>query len=104
MIRRTASLSGRKWGMSEEGVNPLESVANMSDIMLVLAVALMLALVMHWGVDMSAAAKVDPTDAEKTEDVTEEEIVDSTSGKAYKEIGKVYLDPDTGETYYIKGS
>jgi hypothetical protein len=84
-------------------VNPLESVANLADVMLVLAVALMLAIITHWNVDMSAVSQIDESNLTPAgSDVTSSDIVDSTSGKEYKEVGKVYMDVATGEMYMLK--
>ena len=38
-------------------VNPMDSISNLADAMLVLAVGIMLALIINWNVDISAAGK-----------------------------------------------
>jgi hypothetical protein len=38
-----------------EEVNPMEDVANLADVMLVLAVGMMLALVVAWNVDIASS-------------------------------------------------
>jgi hypothetical protein len=89
--------------VTSENINPLESVANITDIMLVLAVALMLALITRLGVSMGALAEVDESNLRPvTPDITRSEITDSTSGKGYREVGTVYEDPETGKKYYIE--
>lgn len=42
------------WEGGEE-VNPMEGVANLADVMLVLAVGMMLALVVAWNVDIASS-------------------------------------------------
>lgn len=38
-----------------EDVNPMNYLSNLSDVMLILAVGIMLALVVHWNVDITAS-------------------------------------------------
>ena len=38
---------------SDESVDPMNYVSNLSDAMLVLAVGMVLALIVHWNVDIS---------------------------------------------------
>ena len=40
---------------AEEDVNPMNYLSNLSDAMLVLAVGIMLALIVHWNVDISTS-------------------------------------------------
>ena len=42
---------------SEESVDPMNYVSNLSDAMLVLAVGMMLALIVHWNVDISTGGR-----------------------------------------------
>jgi hypothetical protein len=89
--------------MTSENINPLEAVANITDIMLVLAVALMLALISRLGISMGALSEVDESNLlPVTPDITPSDIMDSTSGKGYREVGTVYEDPETGKKYYIE--
>ena len=93
-----------------DSANPMDSVSNMSDAMLVLAVGIMLALVINWKVDLQIAYndtnKVDISDKEK-------ELIDLNEGKTvnnmslediesmYKKTGEVYTDMRTGKSYVI---
>jgi hypothetical protein len=102
MIRRSSGMSVRRYsGDEHEDVNPLETVANLSDVMLVFAVALMLALVSRYSVNM-AQTELDEEDLE-TVDQEEAEAVasDIAEGKGYEEVGTMYKDPDTGEVYVL---
>lgn len=95
-------LSQRRF--NNEAVDPMNSLLNLSDAMLVLAVGIMLALVINWNIDVESQqteGKTGPGAKEKLEGV---EKVDS--GKAVdvdqlKELGKgvIYIDPNTGEAY-----
>lgn len=101
--RRNATLHSKSYAFdADDDVNPMETVANLSDVMLVFAVALMLAIVTHWGVDISASQKpFDETDLEAIDGAeTEEAIQNSTNG--YQDIGRAYKDPATGEVYVIQ--
>ena len=44
-----------------EEVNPMEDVANLADVMLVLAVGMMLALVVAWNVDIASSRQTTTT-------------------------------------------
>jgi len=90
----------------EPFVNPMDSVANLADAMLVLAVGIMLALIINWNVDISpsssggtqAAAEPIPF---SSADLTETpEGAEAIEGGDLTKLGTVYYDEKTG-TYYI---
>lgn len=102
MIRRTFAVTDR-YEPGEGDVNPMETVANISDVMLVLAVALMVALVARMGISMADIRQISeqnmtPIEAE-IGDPSEQSEADG-SGE-YEEIGKVYKDKETGEMYVV---
>lgn len=80
----------------------METVANLSDVMLVFAVALMLAIVAHWNVDITKS-NLETFDEEEMQAIDEsqtEEITSESSG--YESMGRAYKDPKTGEVYVIQ--
>ena len=86
-------------------VNPMDSISNLADAMLVLAVGIMLALIINWNVDISAgttdkAASTDPSISFEQDDLTESQDDAKTIEGDLTEMGKVYYDQQTG-TYYI---
>ena len=86
-------------------VNPMASISNLADAMLVLAVGIMLALIINWNVDISsvgqtADAPADPAISFVQDDLTESESSAGTIEGDLTEMGKVYYDKETG-TYYI---
>lgn len=85
----------------QEDVDPMGSLANMADCMLVLACGLMMALVVYWNLDLPSIQEMDPTDMQQVEDVEEitGEITSTTN--PYMELGKVYQDPATGKLYML---
>ncbi len=90
---------------SDPPVNPMDSVSNLADAMLVLAVGIMLALIINWNVDISAgkteqAASADPAISFEQDDLTESQDDAKTIEGDLTEMGKVYYDQETG-TYYI---
>ena len=90
---------------SDPPVNPMDSVSNLADAMLVLAVGIMLALIINWNVDISArkteqAASADPAISFEQDDLTESQDDAKTIEGDLTEMGKVYYDQQTG-TYYI---
>ena len=68
--------------LESEG-SPMESIANIVDVMLVFACGLLLALVTVWNVDV----------VEESQSVSKDNL---------QEAGKVYRDPDTGNLYFIE--
>ena len=90
---------------SDPPVNPMDSVSNLADAMLVLAVGIMLALIINWNVDISAGkteqtASADPAISFEQDDLTESQDDAKTIEGDLTEMGKVYYDQETG-TYYI---
>lgn len=71
-------------GASRPTVNPMESVANLVDIMLVFICGLMIAIIMFWNVDL--------------------DNLQARQEDAYQDMGQVYQDPATGKIYVIKPS
>ena len=79
-------------------VNPMDSISNLADAMLVLAVGIMLALIINWNVDISAAGQT--AISFEQDDLTESQSSAGTIEGDLTEMGKVYYDKETG-TYYI---
>lgn len=92
--------------ISDNETDPMASLVNMVDIMLVLAVGFLILAITATGVaDMSQQA----TDANQQEvvDVSQGEEIpndiekDSSSGSGYSRVGSVYKDPETGKLVMI---
>lgn len=90
-----------------ETTNPMDSLSNFSDVMLVLAVGIMLALVLRWNVPLNQTGSeskssasdsvsgpvfLEDRDLTRVEDIPED----------VQQIGKVYYDRQTGR-YYVVG-
>jgi hypothetical protein len=101
MIRRSASAAAAVAFGADEESNPLETVANITDVMLVLAVALMLALITRYSVDLTSATLLDEQDLEPVEQDISEGAVISDAALGFEEVGTVYMDPQTGEKYIL---
>jgi len=105
MIRRYGSHGLHSRREIGEDVNPMDSVGNMADAMLVLAVGIMLALVMHWDVDLRSSdstVEVEKTqEVDDVEDVDEDELSKQAAEQGLTEMGVVYEDPETGKLYLI---
>lgn len=107
MLRRNGSgrlRSDTGFGTREE-VNPMATVANLVDAMLVLAVGIMLALIVSWNLNISENGRVNDN-ARKEDalsDFTEEEVesVEDTPSENLEKQGTVYYDPDTDKYYVI---
>ncbi|MDR0445459.1 MAG: DUF2149 domain-containing protein [Oscillospiraceae bacterium] len=88
------------------GINPMDGVANLADIMLVLACGLMLALVINWNVRLSADADATATPPDNVTPMEEIEPApggesNETDTDGYMEVGRVYRDPATGKLYLV---
>lgn len=87
----------------EEDVQPMQYVANLTDVMLVLACGLMAAVITFWRVDLTriqTAIEQDKLDKIDAADVIESSGNVSTGGLTNK--GVVYEDPETGDLYIIE--
>ncbi|MBO4383371.1 MAG: DUF2149 domain-containing protein [Clostridia bacterium] len=83
--------------LESEG-SPMESIANIVDVMLVFACGLLLALVTVWNVDIGLDRPEDNM-YEVNDVVAEAENVEKDN---LVEAGKVYKDPDTGNLYFVE--
>lgn len=85
-----------------EDVDPMSSLNNIGDVMLVFACGLMVALVVAWNVDLAEFQQVDMTQELKDSDI--EHITEQLygEGNAFVERGKVYQDPTTGKFYLVE--
>ena len=82
--------------LESEG-SPMESIANIVDVMLVFACGLLLALVTVWNVDIGLDR---PDNMYEVSDVVEES--QGVSKDNLQEAGKVYRDPATGNLYFVE--
>lgn len=86
---------------SKDDADPMASVANIADIMLVFACGLMMALVTVWNIDFTPLSELEDKQLEAidTPEDMPEDMADA--GNAYVEKGMVYQDPKTGKYYMI---
>ena len=86
---------------SKEDTDPMASVANIADIMLVFACGLMMALVTIWNIDFTPLSELQDKQLEAID--TPEDMPEdmSDAGNAYVEKGMVYQDPKTGKYYMV---
>lgn len=82
-MRRSFIRSRRK--KNRQAINPMESVVNLIDIMLIFACGLMISIVSLWNIDLQAADQLN-----------------QTKGNSYQDMGRVYEDPETHKMYIIK--
>ena len=92
---------GRENRYNREDINPMENVANLVDVMLVFACALMIAIITFWKVDISNIQQVDKEDLQKVdnlkESVQEKAMTDQYKSKRNRLRGS----GDWGDVYYI---
>lgn len=96
-----AKLSFRRPRVEEE-VDPLSSVANIADAMLVFACGILIALIVAWNVDVNKVVQVEIDRTKQIEDVETLQDVLEGEGDSYIERGTVYQDPNTGKLYMLE--
>jgi hypothetical protein len=87
----------------EEDLNPMSYVSNLSDVMLILAVGFMLALILHWNVQIDTESSVSTEETQDSSAISfsdedlqnENELPDDL-----EHMGEVYYDSEN-QTYYI---
>ncbi len=102
-MNRLRQRGSRRNSAASQDVNPMESLSNLADAMLVLAVGIMLALIINWNVDITPTdSTTQNEESEKTQleenDMTETDDQALTQENMSK-IGDIYYDEATG-TYY----
>lgn len=86
----------------DEDADPRVGLVNLADVMLVFACGLMIALVSHWGVSLSAVEGATAQDMDQVENVEDMIAKMQSGGGAYNERGTVYEDPETGTMYLLE--
>ncbi len=79
--------------------NPMENLANLVDVMLVFACALMIAIITYWNVDLTQS-KISKEDLEPVDDM-QEAIQNDIDSEVLQSKGRVYEDPEIGELYIV---
>ena len=82
-------------------VNPMENLANLVDVMLVLACGLMISVILHWNVDLSRVMDVITEENLVEVEDLEDAIRDGSLMEDLDNKGFVYEDPETGKMYII---
>ena len=85
-----------------EEIDPMLSMTNVGDIMLVFACGLMVALVVAWNVDLGQIQQVEMDQELAKDDI--EQITEQLygEGNAFVDKGRVYQDPTTGKYYLVE--
>lgn len=97
---QASRLVSRKRAEGDE--DPMTSMGNLMDVMLVFACALIVALISHYNVDLLPADPV-VSDYETIEGELEEVDFDAgDDGSSYVALGMVYQDVETGEMIIVK--
>lgn len=100
---RGSRLQGSKLLGGGEGQDPMSSMGNLMDVMLVFACGLMLAIVANWNVDLSEVQASSGSPAIKEIDGDLEAVEEGIAANdgSYTEIGTVYQDEETGDLYVV---
>lgn len=87
---------------STDDIDPMASLANLSDAMLVFACGLLIALVVAWNVDISPVIEVELDQSQQIDDIESFEGDLNGAGTSYVQRGTVYQDPNTGTMYLLE--
>ena len=85
-----------------EDVDPMSSMSNIGDVMLVFACGLMVALVVAWNVDLGKVTQVQMGEELDQSQVNQATDQINGDGNSYVEKGTVYQDPETGKYYLVE--
>jgi hypothetical protein len=85
---------------AEYELNPMDGVANLADVMLVLACGLMLALIINWNVKINTEPQDGSTPMTEVETPADGDA-SALNQDEYAEVGKVYYDKETGKYYMV---
>ncbi|MBQ9043140.1 MAG: DUF2149 domain-containing protein [Eggerthellaceae bacterium] len=102
MSRYYGASGGFRQKRQAEEVDPMSSMGNMGDIMLVFACGLMVALVVAWNVDLGKFTQVEMDQTTEVDDVEQITEMLYGEGNAFVEKGTVYQDPVTGKYYLVE--
>ena len=107
----------RNTNTSTDEHDPMSSIVNMTDVMLVLAVGFMIFAITSTGMasilfsDMTLEQKQQAMDtAKQTTELEQTQQLNTTpenvssSGSGYSEMGKVYQDPKTGKMVMVQNN
>ena len=99
-LRSKRGLRRRKF---EEDFDPMSSMGNLADVMLVFACGLLQALIINWNVDVAQVAQQQPETKYEVEGIEEGESQTIEGESQLQEMGTVYMDPETGKYYVVEG-
>lgn len=85
-----------------DDIDPMSTVANLSDAMLVFACGLIISLVVAWNVDLAKVTEVELDQSQQIEDIESFEGDLNGAGTSYVQRGTVYEDPNTGTMYLLE--
>ena len=102
MIRRRYGHGLSRTVAEADDVNPSANVVNIADCMLVLMLGILVALISHYGLDLTQPMQ--PVD--QNEDIMGIEVNldaddDGEIDEGYEQQGTVYYDPSTDSYYYV---
>lgn len=100
------SLKRSRLKQSDDDLDPMSSVSNMTDLMLVLAVGFLIFAVMSTGMENMISQNqqnLEDVEVEPGQEITEPLDSINSSSSGYQRTGIVYTDPKTGKQYMTAG-
>ena len=98
-LRSNRSLRKRK---VKEDFDPMSGMGNLADVMLVFACGLLLALIIHWEVDLGKSKTQTPENTYEVKSVENAGTKNVDEDSQLKQKGIVYEDPETGKYYMVE--
>ena len=98
-----ASHLGTSKLLGDQDQDPMGSLGNLLDVMLVFACGLMLALIANWNVDLSDVRSSGGSSAIREIEGDLEAVQEgiAAEGSSYEKLGTVYRDEKTGQLYVV---
>ena len=98
-FRQSRFRRGNRTALGED-VNPSAYIVNLADCMLVLACGFLVAMMVHWNIDVRSMEELESESLEEVDPMEMPEDI-GEGGSYYVEAGTVYRDPSTGALYMI---
>ena len=86
----------------DDDLDPMASVANISDAMLVFTCGILVSVVLAWNLEISDTTQIELDPSQRVDDIENVQEFLESNGESYIERGVVYQDPNTGTLYMLE--
>lgn len=97
--KRLVSASSDAGMLGEDSSSPTDALSNLTDVMLVFACGLIVALVAHYGVELGQTEDDDMQEMNMQVEQAQDSVAQSST--EYDEVGTVYRNAEDGKLYVV---